>query len=58
VKRRVREVVRVNFPALPGGWDIVLNPGARAAAVPFPRLQEEILRLLPQAPPSGQGRRL
>jgi ribonuclease P protein component len=51
VKRRVREALRVNLPTLPGGWDIVLNPRQGAAAVPFPRLQEEILRLLPQAPP-------
>ena len=51
VKRRVREALRVNLPTLPAGWDIVLNPGERAATVAFPRLQEEILRLLPQAPP-------
>ena len=57
VKRRLREVFRVNLPTLPGGWDIVLNPGERVAAVPFPRLEEEILRLLPHAPPSDQGHR-
>ena len=57
VKRRLREVFRVNLPALPGGWDIVLNPGERVAAVPFPRLEEEILRLLPHVPPSDQGHR-
>ena len=54
VKRRLREVFRLNLPALPGGWDIVLNPGESAAVIPFPKLQEEILRLLPQAPPSDQ----
>jgi ribonuclease P protein component len=58
VKRRVREVFRLNAPALPGGWDIVLNPGERAAAVPFPRLEDEMLRLLPHAPPADQDRRL
>ena len=54
VKRRLREVFRVNRGALPGGWDIVLNPGQRVAAIPFPRLEEEILRLLPHVPPSDQ----
>ena len=54
VKRRLREVFRVNRRTLPGGWDIVLNPGERVAAIPFPRLEEEILRLLPHVPPSDQ----
>jgi len=44
----------VNRGTLPGGWDIVVNPGERAAAIPFPRLEEEILRLLPHVPPSDQ----
>lgn len=56
VKRRVREIYRLNLPTIPGGWDIVLNPGKCVAEIPFSRLQEEILRLLPQAPPSDQGR--
>jgi ribonuclease P protein component len=51
VKRRLREVFRLNRGALPGGWDIVLNPGQRVAEVPFARLEEEILRLLPHVPP-------
>jgi len=54
VKRRLREVFRVNRGSLPGGWDIVLNPGEQVAAIPFPRLEEEILRLLPHVPPSDQ----
>ena len=52
VKRRLREVFRVNRRALPGGWDIVINPGQRVAAIPFATLEEEILRLLPHVPPS------
>ena len=52
VKRRLREVFRVNRRALPGGWDIVLNPGERVAAIPFPKLEEEILRLLPHVSPN------
>ncbi len=57
VKRRLREIFRLNLPTLPGGWDIVLNPGERVAAIPFPRLEEEILDLLPHAPPSDQVHR-
>ena len=55
VKRRLREVFRMNLPALPAGWDIVLNPSAGAAVVPFSELEEKILRLLPHAPPADQG---
>jgi ribonuclease P protein component len=54
VKRRLREVFRMNRTALPGGWDIVLNPSAQVAAIPFPQLKEEILRLLPHGPSSEQ----
>ena len=56
VKRRLREVFRVNQENLPQGWDIVLNPGERVAAIPFPKLEEEILRLLPHVPPPSQVR--
>ena len=51
-KRRLREVFRRHCPALPPGWDIVLNPRAAVAEVQFPALVREILRLFPnQAPP-------
>lgn len=52
VKRLLREVFRLNLPAVPGGWDIVLNPRESVAAVPFRRLEQEILNLLPQVPPA------
>ncbi len=58
VKRRLREVFRLHRVAIPGGWDIVLNPRESVATVPFPRLIQEVLRLFPQAPPpasSGQA---
>ena len=54
VKRRLREVFRMNRTTLPGGWDIVLNPSKHVAVVPFLRLEKEILCLLPQVPPSDQ----
>jgi len=51
VKRRVREVFRLNRPHLPAGWDILINPGEAVARVPFQTLQRELLRLFPSQPP-------
>ena len=51
LKRRLREVFRMNRLSIPGGWDIILNPRASVAKVEFSTLQREILRLFPQAPP-------
>ncbi len=51
LKRRLREVFRLNRTAIPGGWDIVLNPRQAVAKVAFPALEREILKLFPQAPP-------
>ena len=51
LKRRLREVFRLNRLSIPGGWDIILNPRAAVASVTFPTLERELLRLFPQAPP-------
>ena len=51
VKRRLREVFRLNRAALPQGWDIVLNPRASAARAPFRSLEKELIRLFPTEPP-------
>ncbi|MGH9342512.1 MAG: ribonuclease P protein component [Terriglobia bacterium] len=61
IRRRLREVFRLNQTAVPAGWDIVLNPRTAVASVPFPILVKEILRLFPAAPgsspaPSGSSR--
>ncbi|MBZ5542788.1 MAG: ribonuclease P protein component [Acidobacteriia bacterium] len=53
VRRRVREVFRLNRLAIPGGWDMVLNPREAVAEVPFPTLVRELLRLFPAEPPPG-----
>ncbi|HEV3276388.1 MAG TPA: ribonuclease P protein component [Terriglobia bacterium] len=53
VKRRVREVFRLNRAAIPGGWDIVVNPRKDVSRVPFPTLVRELMRLFPAAPPSA-----
>ncbi len=51
VKRRLREVFRLNRLTIPGGWDIVMNPRAEVATIPFESLVREILRLFPSQPP-------
>ncbi len=53
VKRRLREIFRVNRSVIPGGWDVVLNPRAAVAKVPFERLVREILRLFPDQRPGN-----
>jgi ribonuclease P protein component len=51
IKRRLREIFRLNRSAIPAGWDIVVNPRAQAAEAEFGRLQREFLRLMPKAAP-------
>lgn len=55
LKRRLREVFRLNRAAIPGGWDIVLNPCEPAATVPFQTLAQEVLRLFPRTPPAASS---
>lgn len=50
IRRRVREVFRQNRMALPGGWDVVINPRRQVAEAPYPVLQRELLRLFPSQP--------
>jgi ribonuclease P protein component len=53
VKRRVREVFRLNQDSIPVGWDIVVNPRKDVAKAPFLTLTRELMRLFPlnAAPP-------
>ncbi|HEV2500853.1 MAG TPA: ribonuclease P protein component [Terriglobia bacterium] len=53
IRRRLREVFRLNQAAIAAGWDVVLNPRPAAASIPFTALTKEVLRLFPAAPPSG-----
>jgi ribonuclease P protein component len=53
LRRRVREVFRLNRANLPGGWDILVNPREALGKVSFATLQRELLRLFPQQPPSS-----
>ena len=43
IRRRLRETVRLNAPALSPGWDIVLVARSRALDAPFPKLQAAYL---------------
>jgi ribonuclease P protein component len=52
IKRRLREIFRLNRPVIPGGWDIVVNPRAQAAEAEFSKLAREFLRLLTAPAPS------
>ena len=52
LRRRLREVFRLNRANLPGGWDILVNPREAVRKVSFATLQRELLRLFPQQPPS------
>lgn len=52
IKRRLREIFRLNRERIPSGWDIVVNPRPQAAEAEFDKLTREFLRLVPkeQAP--------
>jgi ribonuclease P protein component len=51
IKRRVREVFRLNRMSIPAGWDIVVNPRSGAARAAFPALERELLRTFPRQEP-------
>ena len=55
MRRRVREVFRLNRLSIPVGWDIVVNPREGAATVEFSRLAQEMLRLFPHQAPAGRA---
>ncbi len=57
IRRRLREVFRLNQGRLPGGWDVVLNPRPAVSDAPFDALERELLRLLPSHPPRDSGTR-
>ena len=55
IRRRLREVIRLNQAIIAPGWDVVLNPRPRAAEIPFPVLVREVLGLLPTRASAGSG---
>jgi ribonuclease P protein component len=49
IRRRLREIVRLNRQEIASGWDIVIHPRSSAGTADFGPLADELLRLLPQA---------
>lgn len=46
IRRRIREIVRLQFPAIPTGWDIVIHPRSSVARVEFIALAAELVHLM------------
>jgi ribonuclease P protein component len=46
VKRRIREILRLNTPEIPAGWDIVIHPRASATRKEYSALEAELTSLL------------
>jgi ribonuclease P protein component len=56
VRRRLREVVRVQYPQLTPGWELIFNPRRALLSTGVPVIQGEVSRLfasLSGAEPSG-----
>jgi len=46
IRRRLRELVRCYRKEIPTGWDIVIHPKGSVGKAPFPKLADELVRLL------------
>ena len=46
IRRRLRELARLNRKEIPAGWDIVIHPKSAVAKAPFAALTADLLRLL------------
>ena len=46
VRRRIREAMRVRYPGLPAGWDVLVIARPAARDVPFPELAATLDGLL------------
>lgn len=59
IRRRIREVLRLNRGEIPAGWDIIVHPRASVANADFTELRDELLSLLrnsiPHPPVSQAG---
>lgn len=60
IRRRVREILRLDRQQLSAGWDVVVHPRAAVAAADFVLVRRELLELLRNSvpaesvPPSGE----
>ncbi len=46
IRRRVREILRVNRSEIPSGWDMVIHPRSSVAHSSFAPLAAELVQLL------------
>jgi len=46
IRRRIREILRLNRSEMPSGWDIVIHPRSSVARAKFAPLAAELVRLL------------
>jgi ribonuclease P protein component len=46
IRRRIREILRLNRSEIPPGWDIVIHPRSSAARASFAPIRAELVRLL------------
>lgn len=53
IRRRVREILRLDRREIPSGWDIIVHPRASAAKAEFAPLREELLALLRNSIPAS-----
>ena len=53
IRRRVREILRLDRGGIPSGWDIIVHPRASVAGAEFTPLREELLALLRNSIPSS-----
>jgi ribonuclease P protein component len=60
IRRRIREILRLDRREIPSGWDIIVHPRASVATAEFAPLREELVGLLrnsipaPGVPKSGE----
>jgi ribonuclease P protein component len=53
IRRRVREILRLDREEIPSGWDIIVHPRASVAAADFALLRREFLALLRNSIPAS-----
>jgi ribonuclease P protein component len=53
IRRRIREILRLNYLEIPSGWDMVMHPRRSVAGSEFASLQAELIGLLRSIPPAA-----
>jgi ribonuclease P protein component len=53
IRRRIREILRLNRKEIPSGWDVIVHPRASVAKAEFGPMRDELLGLLRNSIPSS-----